>query len=181
MLFLSYHVWFPTLKFFLLRFWIFFFPSWRNMKKNKSNDMFFFLMLHPKFKTLCLVFSLIICEQGKAIVEKCEKCFCFLYFLNVIIIYIFWLNLKGVLLIKGLKRTTIWISLRWQLAKVNQQWNWSIKNFWFSNVMKRMSKTSSAHFNGGKNMKTCFPQLVFMLKKILGIIGSQIETKRIFL
>jgi hypothetical protein len=30
-------------------------------------------------------------------------------------------------------------------------------------------------------MKTCFPQLVFMLKKILGIIGSQIETKRIFL
>jgi hypothetical protein len=46
---------------------------------------------------------------------------------------------------------------------------------------ERMSKTSSAHFNGGKNMKTCFPQLVFMLKKILGIIGSQIETKRIFL
>jgi hypothetical protein len=38
-----------------------------------------------------------------------------------------------------------------------------------------MSKTSNAHFNDGKNMKKCFPQLDSMLKKILGIIGSQIE------
>ncbi len=138
-------------------------------------------MLHPRFKTLCLMFSLIICEQGKAIVEECDNFFCFFYFLNVIIICIFWLNLKGVLLIKGLKRTTIWIFLKWQLARVNQQQNWSIKSFWFSNIMKWMSKTSSTHFSGGKNMKICFPQLVSMLKEILGIIGSQIETKRIFL
>jgi hypothetical protein len=41
-----------------------------------------------------------------------------------------------------------------------------------------MSKTSSAHFNGEKNMKICFPQLVFMLKQILGIIGSEIENEK---
>ncbi len=35
-------------------------------------------------------------------------------FLSVIIIYILWLNLKWVLLIIGLKRTTIWIYLWWQ-------------------------------------------------------------------
>jgi hypothetical protein len=29
-------------------------------------------------------------------------------------------------------------------------------------------------------MKICFPQLVSMLKQILGIIGFQIEMKRIF-
>jgi len=72
----------------------------------------FSLMLDPRFKTLHLVSLLIGHEQGKAIIEKYEKFFCFLCFLNVIIICIFWLNLKRLLLIEGLKRITIWISLR---------------------------------------------------------------------
>jgi len=61
------------------------------------------------------VFSLIDCEQGKAIVDEYDKKSLFFMLLNVIIICIHWLNLKGVLLIgwlnlkgmlliKGLKR-----------------------------------------------------------------------------
>jgi hypothetical protein len=38
----------------------------------KSHNMFFF-MLEPRFKTLCLVSSLIGCEQGKATVEEYDK------------------------------------------------------------------------------------------------------------
>jgi hypothetical protein len=63
------------------------------------------LMLDYAFKTLCLVSSLIGREQGKAIVEEYDKNLYFLCFSNVIIICIHWLNLKGVLLIQGLKRT----------------------------------------------------------------------------
>jgi hypothetical protein len=68
-------------------------------------------MLDPRFKTLCVVFSFIGLEQGKTIVEKYDKKTLFPMFLNVIIICIHWLNLKGVLS-KGLKRTRVWISLR---------------------------------------------------------------------
>jgi hypothetical protein len=63
------------------------------------------LMLDPMFKAFHLVSSLIDHEQGKAIVEKYDKKLCFLCFKNVIIICIHWLNLKGVLLMKRLKRT----------------------------------------------------------------------------
>jgi len=77
------------------------------LKKNeerKTHNMFY-LMLDYRFKTLHLVSSLIGHEQGKAIVEEYDKNLYFLCFSNVIIICIHWLNLKGVLLIKGLKRT----------------------------------------------------------------------------
>ncbi len=37
----------------------------------------FFVMLHLRFKTLCIVFSLINYEQGKAIVEECDIYFLF--------------------------------------------------------------------------------------------------------
>jgi hypothetical protein len=60
------------------------------MKKNRP-IICFFLMLDPRFKTLCLVSSLIHHEQGKAIVEEYDK---------------------RVLLIKGLKRIKVWISFR---------------------------------------------------------------------
>jgi len=65
----------------------------------------FFLMLDPRLKTLHLVSSFIDFEQGKAIVEEYVQNLYFLCFLNFIIICIHWLNMKGVLLIKGLKRT----------------------------------------------------------------------------
>jgi hypothetical protein len=48
-------------------------------------------MLNPRFKTFHLVSSLICHEQGKAIVEEYDE---------------------KVLLIKGLKRIKVWISLR---------------------------------------------------------------------
>jgi hypothetical protein len=83
----------------------------KKYEKKKVQYMFFF-MLDPRFKTLCLVFSLIGREQRNAIIEKYDTKSLFLIFLSVIIICILWLNLKGVLLIKELKRTTIWISLR---------------------------------------------------------------------
>jgi hypothetical protein len=54
------------------------------------------------------------------------------------------------------------------------------ESFWFSSVIKWMLKTLSVHCSGGKNMKTCFLHLVFVLKKILGIVGYQIELEKIF-
>jgi hypothetical protein len=35
-----------------------------------------------------------------------------------------------------------------------------------SSTIKCMSKTSNIHFNGGENMRICFPHLVFVLNKI---------------
>ncbi len=34
-----------------------------------------------------------------------------------------------------------------------------------SSTIKCMSKTSNVHFNGGENMRICFPELVFVLNK----------------
>jgi len=70
------------------------------------------LMLDPRLKSFHLMFSLIGCEQGFAIVEEYDQKKNFLCFLNVIIICIHWLNMKGVLFIKGLRRTRVLISLR---------------------------------------------------------------------
>ncbi len=53
-------------------------------------------MSNLRFKTLHIVSSLIGHEQDKAIVEEYDT---------------------GVLLIKGLKRIKVWISLKWQLAQ----------------------------------------------------------------
>jgi hypothetical protein len=39
------------------------------------------------------------------------------------------------------------------------------REFLISSTIKCMSKTSNVHFNGGENMKTCFPQLAFVLSK----------------
>jgi hypothetical protein len=52
----------------IVGFWILLFRSLKNMKKKSHN--IFSLMLDPRFKTFCLVSSLIVHEQGKAIVEK---------------------------------------------------------------------------------------------------------------
>ncbi len=82
----------------------------KEMKKENHNMLS--LMLDPRFKTFHLVSSLIGCEQGITIVEKYDNFLNFLCFLNVIIICIHWLNMKGVLLIKGLKRTKVWIFLK---------------------------------------------------------------------
>ncbi len=84
----------------------------KKYEKRKAHNILS-LMLDYRFKTFHLVSSFIGCEQGKAIVEEYDKFFYFLCFSNVIIICIHWLNLKGVLLIQGLKRTWVWISLKW--------------------------------------------------------------------
>jgi len=60
-------------------------------------------MLDPRLKTLCLVSSLIGREQGQ-LLKNMIKNLDFLCFLNIIIICIHWLNLKGMLLSKKLKR-----------------------------------------------------------------------------
>ncbi len=69
------------------------------------------LMLDPRFKTLHLVSSLIGHEQGKAILKNMTKNSYALY-VKCFINCIHWLNLKGVLLSKGLKRTRVWIFLK---------------------------------------------------------------------
>jgi hypothetical protein len=91
-------------------------------------------------------------------------------------------NLKGALLTKGLKRIAIWISLKWQLAQVSQQQNWSIKSFWFSSIIKWMLKTWSVHCSGGKTWKheNMFPTIGFYVKQILRVVRSQIEIEKIF-
>jgi hypothetical protein len=68
------------------------------------------------------VSSLICREQGKTIVQEHDKKSLFqVWFLNVIVICIHWLNLKEALLIKRLKRTRVWIFLRWQSTQMSQQ------------------------------------------------------------
>jgi len=63
--------WLPKLKRRFVDFWISFFLKeiW------KKNFNMFFLMLDPKFKSLCLISSFIGYEQNKAIVEKYDKQF----------------------------------------------------------------------------------------------------------
>jgi len=78
-----------------------FFLSFLKKYENRKAHNMFSLMLDPRFKTFDLVSTFISCEQGNAIVEKYDKNLCFLCLLNVIIIWIHWLNLKRVLLIKG--------------------------------------------------------------------------------
>jgi hypothetical protein len=87
------------------------FLSLRKCEKRKAHNMLS-LTLDPRLKTFHLVSILIGCEQGKAIVEEYDNFFFFQCFLNVIIIWIHWLNLKEVLLIKKLKRIRVWISLK---------------------------------------------------------------------
>jgi len=58
------------------------------------------------------VSSLIGHEQGKALLEECDKKPLFPIFKNIIIICIHWLNLKGMLLSKEFKRIGVWISLK---------------------------------------------------------------------
>jgi hypothetical protein len=71
------------------------------------------------FKALHLVYSFIGCEQDMAIVEEYDRRSLFLCFLSVIIICILLLNLKGLSLIKGLKRIIVWNCLRWQPTQMN--------------------------------------------------------------
>jgi len=47
-------------------------------------------------------------------------------------------------------------------------------------ISEWISKTSNVHFNGGKILKVYFIKYVYVFKQILRIVGSQIETKRIF-
>jgi hypothetical protein len=49
----------------------------------------------------------------------------------------------------------------------------------FSGIIKWALKISNVHYDGGKNMKACFLQLVW-IRQIFGIVGFQIEIERIF-
>jgi hypothetical protein len=50
---------------------------------------------------------------------------------------------------------------------------------YYLSIIKWTLKISNVHYNGGKNMKTCFLQLVW-IRQIFGIVGFQIEIERIF-
>jgi hypothetical protein len=50
----------------------FFLSFLKNYEERKAHNMFS-LMLDPRFKTFCLMSSLIGHEQGKAIVDECDK------------------------------------------------------------------------------------------------------------
>jgi hypothetical protein len=43
-----------------------------------------------------------------------------------------------------------------------------------------MLKTSNVFLNGGKKHQAVFPTVGFLTRQILGIVGSEIKTKRIF-
>ncbi len=168
MLFMNDCVWPPTLKKEVVQILDSLIISFFKKYEEITSHNMFNLMLDPRFKTFYIMCSLIGHEQGKAIVEEYDKKNCFLCFSNVIIICIHWLNMKGVLLIKRLKRKIIWISLKWQLAQMSQQQNWPIDS-----VIKWMLKTSSGHCSDGKNMRACFLQFALQM---LRIPRSQIET-----
>jgi hypothetical protein len=53
------------------------------------------------------------------------------------------------------------------------------KKLLISTNIKLISRTSNVHFNGGKNMKLHFFGIGFLAHQILGIVESQIKTKRI--
>jgi hypothetical protein len=66
----------------------------KKYEERKSHNMFF-LIFDPRFKTLCLVSSLIGHEKGKQLLRNITKNLCFLCFLNIIIICILWWIWKG--------------------------------------------------------------------------------------
>ncbi len=153
MLFRVFHVWLPNIKKAVIEVLDFSFSFLKKYEERKPHNMLPF-MLDLRLKTLHLVSSLIGGEQGKTIVEEYDKKSLFqVWSLNVIMICIHCLNLKGVLLIKTLKSRRVWIFLRWQLAQMIQQLYWSIMSFWFSCIIKWMLKTSNVHYNGGKTWK----------------------------
>jgi hypothetical protein len=73
---------------------------------NENKAIFCFWLLGFRFKTFILCPHLLVVSKVRQSLKNVINFF-FLFFLNVIIIYILWLNLKGVLLIKGLERITI--------------------------------------------------------------------------
>jgi hypothetical protein len=84
------------------------------LNEKKWFHSMFSLMLDPKFKTLglrsfVLCSHLLVVNKERPSLENMIKNLCFSCFLSVTIICILWLNMKGVLLIKGLKRTIVWI------------------------------------------------------------------------
>jgi len=87
----------------------------KKKKEKESLKLCFFKYWTLGLKLFVLSLHLLVMNKVRQLLKSMMKNICFLCFLNVIIICILWLNLKGMLLIKGLKRTTIWILLRWML------------------------------------------------------------------
>jgi hypothetical protein len=83
-----------------------FFFFLKKYKERKSHNIYFYYWtLGLKLFVLCL--HLLVMNKVREFLKNMIENICFLCFLNVIIICILWLNLKRMLLIKGLKRTTI--------------------------------------------------------------------------
>jgi hypothetical protein len=72
----------------------------------------FFLMLDLRFRTFHLISSFIGREQGKVIIEKYDKKSSFPMLLKCYYHMHPLVESKGVLLIKGSKRTRVWIFLK---------------------------------------------------------------------
>ncbi len=118
MLFMSHHVDLQHKEKSCSCFGFFYFFFTKNEEINANN--MFYLMLDLRFKFLFLFFHLLVVSKIRQLLKNMTKNVSFLCFLNVVIICIHWLNLKGVLLIKGLKRIGVWTSLRRQPTQMCQ-------------------------------------------------------------
>jgi hypothetical protein len=137
------------------------------LKKNeerKAHNMLS-LMLDPRFKTLHLVSSLIGHEQGKAIIEEYDKKSLFpmflkcYYYLHPLVEFEKGVINQRVEKDKSLDIFEMTINTSEPTTKLVN------KELQIFKCIKSMLKTSNVHCNGGKNMKTCFLQLVFLLDK----------------
>jgi hypothetical protein len=132
--------------------------------KKKVHNMFF-LMLDPRFKTVHLVSSLIGHEQGKAIVEEYDKKSLFLMFLTCYYhLHPLAKTERGVVEQRVEEEKSL--DIFEMIASISEPTTELVnKEFLIFKCYQVDLKTSSTHCNGGKNMKTCFLQLVFVLDK----------------
>jgi hypothetical protein len=121
-------------------------------------------------------------SKKRPLLKNMKKKICFLFFLNVIIICILWLNLKGVLV--GIR-----VEKDKSLDIFEMTTNTSEPTIEFINrkllIFKYYQvdvKKLNVHFNSfplpwwGKH-ENMFPTFGFYARQILGIVGSQIENK----
>jgi hypothetical protein len=89
------------------------FATFDNLMEKDGNVVYELSCLASNIKQKhCLVSSLIGCEQGKTIAKKCDNFFKFPMFFKCYNHLHPLVKSKRVLFIKGLKRITIWISLK---------------------------------------------------------------------
>ncbi len=144
----------------------------------------FSLMLDPKFKTLglrsfVLCSHLLVVNKERPSLENMIKNLCFSCFLSVTIICILWLNMKGVLLIKGLKRTIVWIFKKMIANTIEPSMkliNRELLIFKRYQVDVKDIKCPLQQWEKHENM---FPIVGLCAKQVLRLLESQIDIKKI--